>query len=69
MFFEYPRLLWLLALPLLLVAHYLYLELRQRHPRMRVSSSAPWLSGGRSPLAVLVHLLLFRGGKNRHRGH
>ncbi len=56
MFFEYPRLLWLLALPLLLVAHYLYLELRQRHPRMRVSSSAPWLSGGRSPLAVLVHL-------------
>lgn len=56
MFFEYPRLLWLLALPLLLVLHYLYLELQQRNPRMRVSSAAPWLSGGRSPLAVLVHL-------------
>jgi len=56
MFFEYPRLLWLLALPLLLIAHYLYLELRQRPPRMRVSSAAPWLSGGRSPLALLVHL-------------
>lgn len=56
MYFEYPRLLWLLALPLLLVAHYLYLELRQRNPRMRVSTAAPWMAAGRSPIALLVHL-------------
>ncbi|MBQ7268306.1 MAG: VWA domain-containing protein [Bacteroidales bacterium] len=56
MFFEYPRLLWLLALPLLLVLHYLYLELRQRNPRMRVSAAAPWMAAGPSPLAWLVHL-------------
>ena len=56
MFFEYPRLLSLLALPLLLVLHYLYLELRGRRPHMRVSTAAPWLAGGRSILSVLRHL-------------
>lgn len=56
MFFEYPRLLALLALPLLLVLHYLYLELRGRRPHMRVSTAAPWLAGGRSILSVLRHL-------------
>lgn len=56
MFFEYPRLLSLLALPLLLVLHYLYLELRGRRPHMRVSTAAPWLAGGRSVLSVLRHL-------------
>lgn len=56
MFFEYPRLLSLLALPLLLVLHYLYLELRGRRPHLRVSTAAPWLAGGRSVLSVLRHL-------------
>ena len=56
MFFEYPRLLALLALPLLLVLHHLYLELRGRRPHMRVSTAAPWLAGGRSILSVLRHL-------------
>ena len=56
MFFEYPRLLALLALPLLLVLHYLYLELSGRRPHMRVSTAAPWLAGGRSILSVLRHL-------------
>lgn len=56
MFFEYPRLLALLVLPLLLVLHYLYLELRGRRPHMRVSTAAPWLAGGRSVLSVLRHL-------------
>lgn len=56
MFFEYPRLLCLLALPLLLVLHYLYLELRGRRPHLRVSTAAPWLAGGRSVLSVLRHL-------------
>ena len=56
MFFEYPSLLWLLAVPLLLVAHYVYLELSGRRPHLRVSSSLPWLSSGRSPLEVVRHL-------------
>ena len=56
MFFEYPGLLWLLALPLLLVAHYLWQELGGRRPHMRVSSLQPWLAGGISTLAWLRHL-------------
>lgn len=56
MFFEYPKLLWLLALPVLLIAHYLFLELSGRRPHLRVSVSAPWLKGGRSPLSVLRHV-------------
>lgn len=43
MFFEYPKLLWLLAVPGLLVLHYIYLELAQRHPHLRVSTAVPWL--------------------------
>lgn len=56
MFFEYPKLLWLLALPVLLIAHYLFLEFSGRRPHLRVSVSAPWLKGGRSPLSVLRHV-------------
>ena len=54
--FEYPALLWLLAVPLLLFALYVYRELAERRPHLRVSTSAPWLEGGRSALAVLRHL-------------
>ena len=43
MFFEYPKLLWLLVVPALLVLHYIYLELAQRHPHLRVSTAVPWL--------------------------
>ena len=43
MFFEYPKLLWLLVVPALLMLHYIYLELAQRHPHLRVSTSVPWL--------------------------
>ena len=43
MYFEYPKLLWLLAVPALMVLHYIYLELSQRHPHLRVSTSVPWL--------------------------
>ena len=56
MFFEYPKLLWLLAVPLLLIAHYLYLELSGRKPHMRVSTLTPWKTGGTSVLAVIRHL-------------
>ena len=56
MFFEYPKLLWLLAVPVLLVLHYLWLELKGRNPHMRVSSLTPWLAAGKSPLAGVRHL-------------
>ena len=56
MFFESPKALFLLAIPLLLILHYLWLELSGRRPHMRVSSSAPWLSGGPSVLAWLRHV-------------
>ena len=54
--FEYPALLWLLIVPLLLVALYVYRELTGRRPHLRVSTSAPWLQGGFSPLGVIRHL-------------
>mgnify|MGYP004503946187 FL=1 len=56
MFFEYPYLLWLLLLPLLLTARYFYIELRERRPHLRVSSVRPWTKGGRSVLSVIRHL-------------
>ena len=54
--FEYPKLLWLLVIPALLALRYLYLELRDREPHLRVSSLIPWQQGGSSVLAVLRHL-------------
>ena len=56
MFFEYPDLLWLLAVPVLLVALYIYREASGRVPHVRVSTAAPWAAGGVSPLAVIRHL-------------
>ena len=55
MFFEYPRLLFLLIIPALLVARYIYLELSGRRAHLRVSSIKPWKSGGSSVLSVLRH--------------
>ena len=56
MFFEYPSLLWLLLVPILLAALYIYRELASRVPHLRVSNAAPWLSSGGSFLSVLRHL-------------
>ena len=56
MFFEYPKLLWLLALPLLLLGFYVYRQIKGRSPHLRVSIAAPWLSKGSVALAVLRHL-------------
>ena len=56
MFFEYPSLLWLLLVPVLLAALYIYRELASRVPHIRVSNAAPWLSSGGSFLSVLRHL-------------
>lgn len=56
MFFEYPSLLWLLVVPVLLLALYINRELSGRVPHLRVSNAAPWLSGGPTILSVLRHL-------------
>ena len=56
MFLEYPKLLWLLIVPALLVAHYVYLELAQRHPHLRVSTSIPWLVKKTTAATSLRHV-------------
>ena len=56
MFLEYPKLLWLLIVPALLVAHYVYQELAQRHPHLRVSTSIPWLVKKTSVATSLRHI-------------
>jgi Ca-activated chloride channel family protein len=48
-------LLWLLAIPLLLIAHYIYVEVKDRRPHLRVSALAPWKSNGKSALGVIRH--------------
>ena len=53
MYFEYPYLLWLLVLPVLLLALYLYRELKERDPHLRVSTITPWESGGKSVLGIV----------------
>lgn len=55
MFFEYPQLLWLLAIPVLLVALYVWKELKDRRPHLRVSTLTPWKEGGRSILGIIRH--------------
>ena len=56
MFFEYPKLLWLLVIPALLVLHYIYLELAGRHPHLRVSTSVPWMIKGPSFMSFFRHV-------------
>ena len=55
MFFEYPKLLWLMAVPLLMVVRYIYQELAGKHPHMRVSVSIPWTQRSTGFMAVLRH--------------
>ena len=55
MFFEYPKLLWLEIIPFLLILHYLYLELKERNPHMRVSTVTPWMKEGRGIMNVIRH--------------
>lgn len=56
MFFEYPKLLWLELVPLLLLVHYLWMEMSGRRPHLRVSAIAPWKKGGSSLMNWLRHL-------------
>lgn len=61
MFFEYPYLLWLLIVPVLMLAHYLYLEFKGRRPHLRVSVDIPWTLTGASFMSVVRHLpFIFR---------
>lgn len=53
MHFEYPKLLFLLAVPLLLALLYLYRQIKDREPHFRVSSLSPWKAGGRSLTAFV----------------
>jgi len=56
MHFEYPYLLWLLAVPALLIARYLWLELKGKRVHLRVSALDAWKAGGRSIFELLRHL-------------
>ena len=56
MFFEYPKLLWLMVIPALLGLLYLFRELTGRRTCLNVASGKQWQSGGRTPLEVLRHL-------------
>lgn len=56
MFFEYPKLLWLLIVPVLLIAHYLYRELTERKPHLRVSVLHPWTKNGFGAINILRHV-------------
>ena len=56
MYFEYPYLLWLLAVPVLLLALYLWRELKERRPHLRVSTVTPWKACGSSVLGWIRHL-------------
>lgn len=56
MFFEYPELLWLEIIPLLMLFHYLYMELKERTPHMRVSTIVPWKKSGMSVYCVIRHI-------------
>ena len=56
MFFEYPKLLWLLAVPAVLLAIYVLRLVRKRCPHLRVSAAAPWLQRRGTLLQILSHL-------------
>ena len=56
MFFEYPKLLLLMVVPALLVLHYIWIEVSGRRPHKRVSTSVPWMAGGRSLMSYLRHV-------------
>jgi len=56
MFFEYPSLLWLLALPVLLIALYVWKELSGRRPHMRVPVIVPWVRTGKRVINIGRHL-------------
>ena len=57
MYFEYPGLFWLLVIPVLLIVHYLWVELGNRHPHLRVSTVIPWKLAGKTGVPAVRHSL------------
>ena len=56
MFFEYPKLLWLMIVPALLAALYVFREITGRRTNLQVATARQWQSGGKTALEVLRHL-------------
>lgn len=56
MYFEYPYLLFLLLVPALLVLRYVWQEIKEKRPHVRVSNAAAWEAGGRSVLEIVRHI-------------
>ena len=56
MYFEYPKLLWLMVVPALMLLHNIWLELAKRHPHLRVSTSVPWLVKRTPFMAIFRHV-------------
>ena len=57
--FEYSYLLWLLIIPALMLVHYIWLEVKGRHPHFRVSVLTPWKNGSSRFLEVVRHFPIF----------
>ena len=56
MFFEYPKLLWLLLLLVPVVAIYIYRELKGLRPYLLVSSATPWKYKGGGVKKIVRHI-------------
>ena len=56
MFFEYPKLLWLLLLLVPVVAIYIYRELKGLRPYLLVSSATPWKYKGGAVKKMARHI-------------
>ena len=56
MYFEYPKLFWLLVIPALLAALYVWRIVRGREAHLRVSDIRPWTAGSTGVLSWIRHL-------------
>lgn len=56
MFFEYPKLVWLLGLLIPMIGIYIYREIKGLRPFLLVSSIAPWRHKGGSAKRIFRHL-------------
>ncbi len=45
-----------MVVPVLMALHYIWIELSGRRPHLRVSTSVPWMQGGRSFMSLLRHV-------------
>lgn len=56
MYLEYPSLLWLLVIPALLLALYIWRNASGRVPHLRVSTDKAWRKGDSGVMGALVHV-------------